>query len=78
MANTKTLVPTSDFPQQQVQSGGVDAPHFIAYILLTIGVILIVFIISRALMLWYWKIYRIIDLLEKIDFNTRDKIDHQK
>jgi len=36
-----------------------------------LGVIILVFLIMRVLVLWYWKIDKIVDLLNKIEENTR-------
>lgn len=42
--------------------------------------IFIVFLIIRELVLWYWKISKIVSLLEKIEKNTRkeDKTTEKK
>lgn len=36
-------------------------------------IIFIVFLISRAFMLWYWKISKIVKLLEEIANNLKNK-----
>jgi hypothetical protein len=32
-----------------------------------LAILLIVFLICRAIVLWYWKIDRVVDLLERIE-----------
>lgn len=36
---------------------------------------MVVFIIFRVVMLWYWKIDKIVGLLEKIEKNTRKNVE---
>ncbi len=36
-----------------------------------LAVVLTIFLIFRAIVLWYWKIDRVVSLLEKIEENTR-------
>lgn len=43
-------------------------------IALVIIVILLLFLIIREIVCWYWKINKIVDLLEKIEDNTRPQI----
>ena len=40
-------------------------------VLISIVVLLIVFLIFRELVCWYWKINRIVELLESIERNTK-------
>jgi hypothetical protein len=37
-------------------------------------VVVLIFLLTRAVMLWYWKIDRIVSLLEKIEENTRPAV----
>jgi hypothetical protein len=39
--------------------------------LLYIGIAIIVFVIFREIVTWYWKINKIVSLLEQIEENTR-------
>ena len=39
----------------------------------TIIIMIVVFLILRIFWLWYWKIDKVVDLLENIDRNTRKK-----
>lgn len=42
-------------------------------ILLTIGGFMIVVILVRETLTWYWKINKVVELLEKIEENTRPR-----
>ena len=46
----------------------------LAYGVIGIVLILVVFLILRMFWLWYWKIDKIVELLEKIDANTKNPI----
>ena len=38
-----------------------------------IGIIVVGFFVCRVIFLWYWRVNEIVDLLKKIEENTRDK-----
>jgi hypothetical protein len=42
-------------------------------IVVSLGLSIAVFLILRALMLWYWKINQILETLNKIEENTKNK-----
>ena len=44
-----------------------------AFILLVIFIVIIVFFLIREILLWYWKVNKIVGLLEKIEQNTRPR-----
>jgi hypothetical protein len=46
----------------------------IAGILLAIIIIICLFLLFREVMTWYWKINKIVSLLEKIDNNTKPEV----
>jgi len=48
-----------------------------AHIFYIVVIILVLFIVVRYVLLWYWKIDRTITLLEKIEENTRPKNEEQ-
>ena len=35
------------------------------------SILLLAFVVGREIVCWYWKINRIVDLLEDIEYNTR-------
>lgn len=45
--------------------------NILAYIVWWTFVALVIFTLIRELITWYWKINRTIELLEKIEMNTR-------
>jgi len=47
--------------------------QFIIQFLIGIAILLAVFLIFRALVLWYWKINKIVELLEEIVSNLKGK-----
>ena len=47
---------------------------FLMYGVVGIFFLLIVFLLLRMVWLWYWKIDKIVDLLENIDNNTKNPI----
>ena len=44
---------------------------FLLSFLMPIAVLVGLFLLFRAVMLWYWKIDKIVDQLERIERNTR-------
>jgi len=40
-------------------------------ILITLGIIVLVFLLIREILTWYWKINKVVSLLEDIKRNTR-------
>ena len=45
--------------------------HLVIILLVVFVISLILFFITRWLLLWYWKINKIVELLEKINVNTQ-------
>lgn len=41
------------------------------------GVAIFIFLLLREIFTWYWKINKIISLLEKIEKNTRSEIENE-
>lgn len=50
---------------------GLDKIFTLQNILTWLVVTVVVFLVIREILTWYWKINRIVDLLEKIEENTR-------
>lgn len=48
-------------------------PDYVMWVIIIIFGIIILYFILRELRTWYWKINRQIELLEKIEKNTRPK-----
>jgi hypothetical protein len=46
--------------------------------ILVIGVAILIFIIFREVITWYWKINKIVSLLEQIERNTRVTVVEEK
>ena len=44
----------------------------IHYLLAILLLLVIAFLIVRSIVLWYWKIDKIVNLLEKINFNLEE------
>jgi hypothetical protein len=45
--------------------------NIIEYIIGCVGLTIVVFLVFREVLTWYWKINKMVDLLEKIEKNTR-------
>lgn len=75
MNNSKVLVPITQTASASSEMG-LDT-QFIAQIslvvIVTFCIIVIIFLIGRAITLWYFKINEMVKLLEKIEENTKDK-----
>ena len=50
-----------------------DYNNFIFGILITIGISIIFFLIMRNVNLWYWKVNKIVSLLEEINGKSKKK-----
>jgi hypothetical protein len=61
------------YPNAQPKAGtpALAATDFIMFFLLGSAIALVLFFVGRFIVLWYWKINDVIDLLEKIERNTR-------
>jgi hypothetical protein len=56
-----------------------DGIDFLAAFLVTVPGIILLFLLFRGVMLWYWKVNRIVSLLEDIKKNTSpEKSEGQK
>ena len=53
---------------------GINPGDLIAPLLIFIGAIGLFFLLVREIITWYWKINKIVSLLEQIEKNTRPKI----
>ncbi len=40
-------------------------------------ILLMLFVLVREVLTWYWKLNKIVDLLEKIELNTRKALDYK-
>jgi hypothetical protein len=49
-------------------------PSFVPFIILVIGI----FLLARFLVLWYWRVNEIVDLLKKIEWNTNPENNRKK
>ena len=73
MASPQATVPFNSYSgQTPVENPFLPSPTSVMYFFGAIGFCIILFLIGRMFVLWYWKINRIVELLEKIEYNTRE------
>lgn len=49
---------------------------WIGYVLVVVGSLVLVFLILREVVLWYWRIDEIVSLLKEIRDQGKDKVIH--